>query len=298
MAAGARSSSIEWPTLALVVLSYGVWLIACIGLVPIWLSVPLLILAITLHSSLQHEVVHGHPLPSRAASVALVLPPIGLFIPYERFRDTHLAHHRDARLTDPYDDPESFYRDPEGFQRLSAPCRALLQLNNTLAGRMLVGPAIGLCEYWVSDFRLTLRGDRQIALSWLQHMVLVSGVLWFVVFVGYPVWTYLLSAYGAQSVLRIRTFAEHQAHEQASGRSVIIEDRGLLALLFLNNNYHAVHHAHPAVPWYDLPALFRSRRDHYLARNRGYHFPGYGAVFRRYLLSAKEPVPHPQWHKK
>ena len=49
-----------------------------------------------------------------------------------------------------------------------------------------------------------------------------------------PFWAYLLSAYLGLSLLKIRTFLEHQAHEKARGRTVIIEDRGPLALLFLN----------------------------------------------------------------
>ena len=44
-------------------------------------------------------------------NAALVFPALSFTIPYMRFRDTHLAHHVDSRLTDPYDDPESCYLD-------------------------------------------------------------------------------------------------------------------------------------------------------------------------------------------
>ncbi len=110
-----------------------------------------------------------------------------------------------------------------------------------------------------------------------------------------PAWAYLLSAYLALSILKIRTFLEHQAHGRARGRTVIIEDRGPLAFLFLNNNFHAVHHAHPQVPWYRLPALYASRRSEYLRRNLGYRYAGYGEVLARHLLRRKDPVPHPHW---
>ena len=76
---------------------------------------------------------------------------------------------------------------------------------------------------------------------------------------------------------------------------MIVEDQGPLALLFLNNNFHAVHHMHPGVAWYDLPALYRSRKDHYQRRNDGYVFATYGQIFARYFLTAKDPVPHPVW---
>jgi len=108
-----------------------------------------------------------------------------------------------------------------------------------------------------------------------------------------PVWAYLLAAYLGLSLLKLRTFLEHQAHARASGRSVIIEDRGPLAFLFLNNNLHVVHHMHPTVPWYALPAVYRARKDHYLRRNGGYLFRSYGQIFRLYLWRAKDPVPHP-----
>ncbi|MGV6838568.1 MAG: fatty acid desaturase, partial [Planktomarina sp.] len=92
-----------------------------------------------------------------------------------------------------------------------------------------------------------------------------------------------------------RTYAEHQAHDKIGARSVIIEDRGPLALLFLNNNYHALHHMHPAVPWYALPSLYQDRKDRVLRRNHGYRFSSYASLIRQYLWRAKEPVIHPDY---
>ena len=110
-----------------------------------------------------------------------------------------------------------------------------------------------------------------------------------------PVWAYLVGCWGALAILRVRTFLEHQAHERAPARSVIIEDRGPLALLFLNNNLHAVHHAHPQLPWYRLPAEYARRREEFLRRNGGYRYRSYVEVFRRHLLRRKDPVAHPIW---
>jgi len=67
----------------------------------------------------------------------------------------------------------------------------------------------------------------------------------------------------------------------------------VMSLLFLNNNLHLVHHDKPGLAWYRLPALYRQRRDLFLASNGGYFFKGYGEVFRRYFLSAKEQPLHP-----
>jgi len=99
------------------------------------------------------------------------------------------------------------------------------------------------------------------------------------------------------AVLKIRTYLEHRVHDHARGRSVVVEDRGILAFLFLNNNFHSVHHAHPSVAWYLLPRLFAAKRDRFLAMNDNYHFSSYGQILRRYALKRKDPVPHPTWSK-
>ena len=286
----------EWPTLALIAAVYALWIAVTIhasALTP-WTATPLVALALTLHSSLQHEVIHGHPLPSRRLSAALVYPPLGLAIPYPRFRDQHLAHHRDADLTDPYDDPESNYLDPAVWERLPGWVRRVLLFNNTLLGRMTVGPAVGMAAFLREEARAARAGDRAVWRAWGLHALgLVPVGLWIAHVGTMPVWAYLLAAYLALSVLKIRTFLEHQAHERARGRTVIIEDRGPLAFLFLNNNFHAVHHAHPQVPWYRLPALYASRRAEYLRRNLGYRYASYGEVLGLHLLRRKDPVAHP-----
>ena len=75
----------------------------------------------------------------------------------------------------------------------------------------------------------------------------------------------------------------------------MIEDRGPFAFLFLNNNFHAVHHARPALPWYRLPATYAAERGAVLRRNEGYRYASYWPVIRDHLLRAKDPVPHPLW---
>ena len=293
----ARPVDVEWPTLALLLGVFAAWAAALFWLsaLLLWLALPVLVLALVLHSSLTHEVLHGHPFPSRRASEALVVVNLGLFIPYLRFRDTHLAHHQDARLTDPYDDPESNYFDPAEWVRLPGWVRSLLRLNNTLAGRMVVGPLVAQVVFMGGDLAAIRRGDRQVLKGWLMHLPGVFLVIWLVGLSPMPLWSYLLAAYAALSILKIRTFLEHQAHERASGRTVIIEDRGILAFLFLNNNLHVVHHMHPRVPWYQLWRQYSSNRDHYLTRNGGYLYRSYAQIFQAHFLKAKDPVPHPLW---
>ena len=127
----------------------------------------------------------------------------------------------------------------------------------------------------------------------VRALLLVFGWLW--AMAAMPVWAYLLAVYLGTALLKIRTYLEHRAHEAARARTVIIESRGPFSLLFLNNNFHVVHHMHPAVPWYKLPGMYAARRDHYRRRNEAYVYRNYAEIFRRYLFSPKDPVPHPIW---
>jgi len=289
---------VEWPTLALIVIAYFVWAIGLFWLPLLWmpLAFAAVLAGIVLNSSLQHEVLHGHPFPGHTmAGAALVYPALNLCIPYERFRDTHLKHHLDSNLTDPYDDPESNYMDPGVWQGLNAPLRGLLRANNTLFGRILLGPAISQVVFMKSDLREIRGGDLLVLRAWAGHLVSVVAILWLVSLSPMPVWLYLIAAYLGLGVLKIRTFLEHQAHEKVRGRTVVIEDRGPLAFLFLNNNFHVVHHMHPRLPWYRLPELYFANREKYLSRNDGYRFRNYAEVFRAFFWRAKDPVPHPLW---
>lgn len=290
---------IEWPTLMLVLGCLAVWAGATTWLVGV--SLPLAVgitaLAIALYCSLQHEVIHGHPFADQRANEALVFATLCLAIPYHRFRDTHLAHHTDSLLTDPYDDPESNYLDSSDWETLPAPVQAILRANNTLLGRMILGPVLAQITFMRDDWQRIRAGDRAVLRGWLWHIPSVALVLAWVWLAAMPLWAYLVAAYLALSTLKIRTFLEHQAHARARGRTVIIEDRGPLAFLFLNNNLHVVHHMHPRVPWYRLPQIYFANRDRYLSRNDGYRYRSYAEVFRRYFLRAKDPVAHPLWRR-
>ncbi|MGB7261890.1 MAG: fatty acid desaturase [Albidovulum sp.] len=290
-----RRTQIEWPTLALMAGCYLVWAAATrvMADMSLLLAVPVTALCITLHSSLQHEVLHGHPFRSRLLNETLVFLPLGLFFPYGRFRDLHLAHHKDENLTDPYDDPESNFVDPMVWGRLSKGIRLILTMNNTLMGRMVFGPALSVVALVRSDLRAVARADRGIAREWILHGFGLGFLALWLWQTTMPFWAYALSAYGGLSILKIRTFLEHQAHEHARARSVIVEGGRVLPFLFLNNNLHVVHHCKPGVAWYRLPALYAQNRPDWLRRNDGYHYPSYAAIFRQHFLRPKDPVPHP-----
>lgn len=281
-------------------LCYGAWMATTLAFSWIGPIALLIVVAplVTLHSSLQHEALHGHPTRSAAWNEALVFLPLGLLFPYRRFKTLHLRHHNDASLTDPYDDPESFYYAAADWTRLPPWLRAILDFNNTFLGRFTLGPLVMFVGFVASEIRLVRQGDRKVLGAWLAHLAGVAVVLaWAVWLGGIPIWLYVAAAYLGLSILTIRTFAEHQANESPGGRTIIVEASPFFSLLFLNNNLHYVHHEHPRVPWYDLPALYRARRDQFLGANESYAFKGYGEMARRYLFRAKTPVPHPYLRK-
>jgi fatty acid desaturase len=286
---------IEWLTLGLIVIFYTLWLglsgIAGTSSSPLlwWPAVAALAVITTFHASLSHEALHGHPTRQARINEALVFAGVGLFIPYRRFRSMHLRHHANERLTDPYDDPESFYLAWRDWHDLPRPVQLLLRMNNTLAGRMVIGPALSLVAFYSGEVRAMAAGNRRILSDWLFHAAgLVPVILWLSL-CGFPLWLYVVAvAYPAYSLLMLRTFAEHQADEDPRNQTAIIEASPFFALLFLNNNLHTVHHDNPRLPWYRLPAVCRQSYG-----GSTYRFGGYGEVIRRYAFRAKEPVPHP-----
>ena len=287
---------IETPTLLIAATTYAALIWGTTGL---WSLSPLLAvlltgIAVAQFGSLQHEVLHGHPFGIPRLDAALVFPAVNPLIPYLRFKDLHLAHHFDPALTDPYDDPESNFQDPQVWAAMSRLQQRLLRLNNTLFGRMLIGPMFGSWHLLHGDFVKLRQGDRRVRLGWLLHGAGVLLVLlWLLTVARMPLWAYALAVWLGYALLKIRTYLEHRAHVAARARTVIIEDRGPLSLLFLNNNLHAVHHMHPDLAWYRLPGLYAARKEHYLRRNDGYLYGSYAEIFARHLFRAKDPVPHP-----
>ena len=286
----------EWPTLALITATATAWMLLVGSYSELgWVICPLAAIVVTLQSSLQHEVLHGHPTRNPAVNEALVYCSLGLFIPYRRFKSLHLRHHNNDRLTDPYDDPETFYLAWRDWDRLPTVIKQVLKINNTLLGRLFIGPAVSLIGFYGAEIRMLRAGDMTVLRAWLHYFAgLVPVVLFITLVGGMPIWLYALAiAYPGMSLLMLRTYAEHRAHENAEARSVIVEFCPIFSLLFLNNNLHVVHHAHPRAPWYQLPGIYKNAREDWQRRNEGYVFASYLDMAKHYLFKAKEPVPHP-----
>lgn len=289
--------AVEWPTVALAVVIYGGW-----GLLT-WFHASLPFWALALgggwfcawHASMQHEIIHGHPTRDRRLNRLIGLWPLLLWLPYESYRITHLVHHRDERLTDPLDDPESYYWTPEQWGRLSVLHRAIIRINATFLGRVTVGPAWIIGRYLATEAAAVIRGDALARRIWAGHAVAVAVVLaWVVLVCGLSPLVYVAAfVYPGTALMLVRSFAEHRAESAVEERTAIVENAPILGLLFLYNNLHAVHHERPMMPWYEIPAWYRANRDRLVRENGGLVYDGYLDVARRYLLTAHDTAVHP-----
>lgn len=246
------------------------------------------------HGSLQHEATHGQLAPVRWLNDLPAVPPLSLWVPYPIYRSTHRAHHDFEILTDPWRDPESFYVDRATWQRLPRPVQRLLEFHNTLLGRLTVGPALVIGQFWWLEARALLRGDRRNLGAWLLHLPLSGLVVAGITSCGVPLALYALMVYGGTSLTLVRSFAEHKAARTPHERTAVVEAGGFFSILFLNNNLHYAHHRRPDLPWHALPSYWRAHREQLLEENGGLIYRnGYLEVVRRYCLRPMDRPVHP-----
>ncbi len=286
----------ELPTWGIAVVIYGGWILITLfhASIPLIVLIPLMGWFICWHGHLQHEVLHGHPTRTRWVNEALVYPSFGLWFPYGTYRDSHLSHHADWHLTCPVDDAESFYVTREMWDRTGPLHRVLLQVNQTLGGRLLIGPLLASEGLYGNAIRQIMRGDRDTISNWLHHAAgSALVILWLVAVADYPVWLYIISAYMGISLVLLRSYAEHRPAREIPHRICINDAEKLMGLLFLNNNLHAVHHARPAMAWFDLPLFYRMNHAEFRQINGDFTWNGYRELFRKYLFRMKEDPVHP-----
>lgn len=294
-----QASNFEWPTWLLIAFVYLAWAVLVTQYHQISAAPIFLVVILTLHGSMQHEILHGHPTQNQFLNDVFAYPPLALWYPYPNYRQTHLQHHNNSIITLPGIDPESFYVDRTQWQKMSSITKQLMHFNMTLAGRFLIGPGLSLCalakQCWSSIFTKENHPER---ITWLLHISLVSALLIVLhTLLKLPAWQYFAIAYCAQSLSLLRSFFEHRAVEDPVQRSVIVEASLPMRLLFTNNNYHLVHHDQPRTAWYLLPHIYRQDRAGYQQRSGDFVVHGYSEWCRRYLFQAVSSPVHPFSHK-
>jgi fatty acid desaturase len=287
----------DGPTWIVALVLYSLWflLIWFNALLPWWVIMPVGAYLLAWHFSLQHEAIHAFRGVPAWLRFAAVFPPLGLWFPYPLYRKSHTTHHRDVNLTIPGVDTESYYVRRADWERMSRIRRALLTFNQTMAGRLLIGPALRLWIMVTRESGRVRKGDYTHLPHWAVHAVAVALLFWFIAGVcGMPWWQYcLLVAYPGLSLGLLRAFTEHRAAEDSQERTASVESNVLFGLLYLYNNLHVAHHLKPTMPWYDIPSYYRANRVELLKGNGHFVYRGYGELARRWLFVPVFSPVHP-----
>jgi len=290
---GERSRrTVEWPTVVLLVCFFAAWMGLVLGHrhVPWPLQYLGLVYLGGLWMSLGHELLHGHPTRWNWLNTGVGMLPLSLWVPFPRYKTLHVKHHT-ADLTDPIDDPESFYLTPETWRQASPMRRRFHVFLRTMVGRFSVGVPRGILRYWMREVRSL--GQPGVARQWLVHLVLAVGFGWWLFgVVGMNAWVYVLAfCLGGSACTNLRSFAEHRAVTEGT-RSAVVKAGPVMSLLFLNNNLHHTHHSEPDLAWYRIPARHRELgSDQLAAAGAGLYEGGYPQLVRMYLF---RPFGHPE----
>ncbi len=286
-----KNNTIEWFTFFLFCIVYAGWFLLILNhenINAFLLTIGLCLLVI-LYASLQHEVIHGHPTPWLTFNHSLVFLSLGLIVPFNCFKESHLLHHRNRYLTDPYDDPESYFMSQRDWSECSPSVKAILKLNNYLLVRLIFGPLIMIVRMLKSDYQLSKQYKR-IKSAWIQHLISLTLVISILCLTNFPILLYIFGvAYPASSILMLRSYIEHTPEEEIRNRSAIIKSNKIMQLLYLNNNFHRVHHDYPDIAWYKLPKLFREKYNN----DTTHVYDGYFSLLKRYAFKQHFPVKHP-----
>ncbi len=287
----------EWPTWVALVAVYGAWVAAICGSVVLgpYLTTPLLILICAWYMSIQHELVHGHPTRIRWLNKALGFAPLAIWFPYTLYAESHLRHHNDKNLTLPDIDPETHYVSGARWDTSGKVMRLLYTARKSFWGRFFFGPAMSLMPTFYEAVEQPLTGNFKYVPMWLTHLVL-TGVMLAAVnsYAGISPLHYMFGiAYPALSLAMVRSYYEHRAADNCKHRIVINEASWPMRFLYLNNNYHLVHHDLPSLPWYLLPQVYQANRDDYIARCDDFLIPGYGKLMRQFGFRPVDAPVHP-----
>lgn len=281
--------------MVLLVAFFSAWTAIVVGhrVIPWPLQIVALVYLGGLWMSLGHELLHGHPTRWNWVNTGIGMVPLAFWLPFLRYKTLHIKHHL-SDLTDPEDDPESFYVAPLTWQQAGPVRRRYVLFLRTITGRLTLGVPRGILRYWRREIRLA-GSDRRIVWQWAVHLVICAVLGWLLFAVaGINPAVYVLGfCLGGSACTQLRSFAEHCA--VASGtRSAVVKVGPPMALLFLNNNLHHTHHAAPNLEWYKIPALHRELgSDDLAAAGAGLYAGGYLQVVRTYLVRPFCQPDHP-----
>lgn len=245
-----------------------------------WLLLPIALLT-NFFWALHHEAIHGGFHDDRQRNLrAGRLMAVLLGSSFHVLRFGHLMHHQYNR--NPIDRPDVY--DPAVtpplkarvaflgtlvfglyLAEIAAPLACCLprQAIRRIIPRIYRGDDPAIAAIRVAALRQFLEPKRlrmirtDVLLAWL----LIGGSAW----AFGPHWPMLAGFLVARGVM-ISVFDNVYHFATPIDRPEFARNLWLpapLRVLILNMNLHRLHHARPALPWWELPAQFRAERDHY-----------------------------------
>ncbi len=284
--------SFAWPTVIFALVVFAAYLatiaMGFTGLMPLWLAVPLVGVISYLAYTVLHEAAHG-TISGSVQSRRWINEALGytaawvIMIPLTAHRHEHLAHHR--HTNDAQDDPDYHVGDLRNspFSALTASTKIYWgQFSYYMTQRWQKAPA-----------RQNLYFCLEIAAALLPRLGLLAAGFW-VESLALFVVAWLL---GVTLTLYLFAYLVHRPHEDV-GRyvdtSVILAPRGLnglLTWLWVFQNYHAIHHLFPRVPFYQYAKLFAEIEPIMEQKGSPIYRLEMAGMKRRAPLSHSGPVP-------
>ncbi|MEI8238546.1 MAG: fatty acid desaturase [Actinomycetota bacterium] len=294
MSGASSRRGVEWPTVALLAGFFAVWgtVIGWHRHIPWPIELGLLVFLGGLWLSIGHELLHGHPTRWNWVNTTIGMLPLSLWIPFARYKTTHVQHHH-SDLTDPFDDPETSYLDPSVWQAAGPLKRRYLVALRTTPVRFTIGVPVAVLRFWWRDAKLA-RSHLAIARQWLVHVALAVPFGWLLFdVVGMSAWVYVFGfVLGGAACSMVRSFVEHCAVPSGT-RSAVVQAGPALSLLFLNINLHHTHHELPDVVWYRIPEMHRRMGSDDIAAAGAGLYRNYWEVLTTYFLTPFCQPDHP-----
>lgn len=207
-----------------------------------------------LHESIHHTV--GRPKWINQVFGRLSMPFVSLFGTFPMLAYTHLAHHRSTN--------ESIHDDPDAW---------------SIAGPRWLLPLRWLTiDAWYCRFYLERLGrrPRKEVLGFATYLALALAFVATILILGYGrelVLIYFIPQRIGMGILAW-WFDWLPHHDLASAKTdrfrvtrIRVGGEGVLCLLLMYQNYHLVHHIHPAIPFYRYVKAWRAAEADYLDRN-------------------------------
>ncbi|MFT5583736.1 MAG: fatty acid desaturase [Cognaticolwellia sp.] len=248
-----HSGFLAWPSVLLTLAVYVgflvVWGTALVGVLPLWLGSPLVLVLIYLAFTPMHEAAHGNVggSPHRAWVDLLTGWACSLLFlaPFPAFKAVHLRHH--GAVNKEHRDPDLWVA---GTGPLSIAARCLSIIPHYY--RMFLGSMACKANRWArvqSVIAFALTAGLMVALL-RAGLGVELFMLW------------LLPAWVASGLLALAfDWLPHQPHRELgrwNNARVILGPS--LSVLMLGQNYHLVHHLWPRVPFYRYRHVFEASR--------------------------------------